>query len=55
MSFSVSRRVILQRAAGAAAAVSAGMVSADSKGKSKPGSGGYAVSGGKQAGAKRGV
>lgn len=55
MSFSVSRRVLLQRAAGAAAAVSAGIVSADSKGKSKPGSGGYALSGGTKAGEKLGV
>jgi FtsP/CotA-like multicopper oxidase with cupredoxin domain len=55
MSVSVSRRLILQRAAAAAAAVSAGIVSADNKGKSKPGSGGYALSGGKRAGEKKGV
>lgn len=55
MSVSVSRRLILQRAAAAAAAVSAGIVSADNKGRSKPGSGGYALYGGKRAGEKKGV
>ncbi|MFN7679495.1 MAG: multicopper oxidase family protein [Planctomyces sp.] len=56
MSGSVSRRLLLQRAAGAVAAVTtAGAVSADSKGKSGKGAGGYALSGGRKGGEKKGV